>query len=506
MAAQFSTGGNATNLYANVRSSAQNGTDANYYFAVNGVIAGGLRYNVSGDYLALFQDDGHYDLNTEPFVLKGRNIGIGTFTPAASLDVNGAFAIAGNTVINSSGQWIGSPTGLIGPQGPTGLTGATGAQGPAGPTGPQGATGATGATGTQGVAGPAGPQGATGATGAAGATGPQGPAGTAGPTTYSYQSNPFATFSGSYGCAPQCKINGSLTLAAPLAPNLSSAAISPTSFSFTDGNLFWTNQNASPLFPNSSPFVVSTDANGNITAWNILLLLYIPAGDFSIYTQNLGGTVEDDTRDQSPGGAQAGCCIVADAFVLNTPGTWSVNIGAPGPPGATGPQGPQGLTGTTGPQGPQGTPGVNGQNGTNGAPGPQGPAGPTGPQGPAGQTGPQGPTGPNYKAIALLKWYQANQSGLQFPTGNYPSGVAFDGANMWVTNLNSNSVTELRTSDGAVVGTFSVGNGPEGIVFDGANLWVANTGDNTVTKLRASDGAILGTFPCASPSYLTFDG
>jgi hypothetical protein len=73
------------------------------------------------------------------------NVGVGTPSPAAKLDVNGALAIAGTPVINSNGQWVGSPTGLIGPQGPIGLTGATG------PVGPQGATGATGPQGPAGT-------------------------------------------------------------------------------------------------------------------------------------------------------------------------------------------------------------------------------------------------------------------------------------------------------------------------------------------------------------------
>lgn len=106
---------------------------------------------------------------------------------------------ANNTqVINSNGDWVGSPTGLTGPQGPAGATGATGPQGPqgatgpkgdkgdvgnTGPTGPTGATGATGARGPVGATGPAGADGDDGATGAqgpagpTGATGPQGPAG-----------------------------------------------------------------------------------------------------------------------------------------------------------------------------------------------------------------------------------------------------------------------------------------------------------------------------------------
>src|SRR4051794_1420925 len=55
-----------------------------------------------------------------------------------------------------------------------------------------------------------------------------------------------------------------------------------------------------------------------------------------------------------------------------------------------------------------------------------------------------------------------------FPVGNAPRWVAFDGANIWVTNYFSNNVTKLRASDGAPQGTFNVGIGPEGIVFDGA--------------------------------------
>jgi len=38
--------------------------------------------------------------------------------------------------------------------------------------------------------------------------------------------------------------------------------------------------------------------------------------------------------------------------------------------------------------------------------------------------------------------------------------AAFDGANVWVVNDNSNKVTKLRASDGAVLGTFAVGGLP----------------------------------------------
>lgn len=94
-----------------------------------------------------------------------------------------------------------------------------------------------------------------------------------------------------------------------------------------------------------------------------------------------------------------------------------------------------------------------------------------------------------------------------FPVGTNPQGIAFDGANVWITNRNSNSVTKLRASDGANSGTFDVGANPFGIAFDGANIWVANNGSSNLTKLRASDGMFLGIFPVgAAPRAIAFDG
>jgi len=112
----------------------------------------------------------------------------------------------------------------------------------------------------------------------------------------------------------------------------------------------------------------------------------------------------------------------------------------------------------------------------------------------------------NPKAVALLRWYPANLT-TSYSVGHHPEGVAFDGANMWVTNYNDNTVSKLRASDGTHQGTFPVGEGPFGVAFDGANIWVVNKEGNSVTKLRASDGTNLGTFPVGvSPWDATFDG
>ncbi|MBI5482314.1 MAG: collagen-like protein, partial [Deltaproteobacteria bacterium] len=64
--------------------------------------------------------------------------------------------VNGTEVIDSSGQWVGSTTGMIGPTGPTG---------PIGPTGSAGATGPMGPTGSAGGTGPMGPTGAQGSQG-----------------------------------------------------------------------------------------------------------------------------------------------------------------------------------------------------------------------------------------------------------------------------------------------------------------------------------------------------
>lgn len=93
-----------------------------------------------------------------------------------------------------------------------------------------------------------------------------------------------------------------------------------------------------------------------------------------------------------------------------------------------------------------------------------------------------------------------------YVVGSNPYGIAFDGANMWVALNSSGSVAKLRTSDGAVLGTFATGTNPVGVAFDGGYVWVANAGSNNVTKLRVSDGAKVGTFPVASPIGVSFDG
>jgi len=113
--------------------------------------------------------------------------------------------------------------------------------------------------------------------------------------------------------------------------------------------------------------------------------------------------------------------------------------------------GPTGPTGATGPAGATGSQGPTGPTGVTGSAGSQGPAGANGTTGPDGATGPEGPAGPGGQGLAetraaLLQWYSTT-----YPVGGAPEGVAFDGANIWVTNINA--VTKMLATTGAVVGT-----------------------------------------------------
>jgi hypothetical protein len=87
--------------------------------------------------------------------------------------------------------------------------------------------------------------------------------------------------------------------------------------------------------------------------------------------------------------------------------------------------------------------------------------------------------------VANITKYRPSDGASQgsFPVGNQSQGVAFDGANVWITSYNDSTVTKLRATDGAFQRTFIVGSTPWGIAFDGANMWVANQNINNLSKL-----------------------
>ena len=151
---------------------------------------------VANDQFGIVRYEGVNAVSSKSLVMSSvGNVGIGTPTPSAKLDISGAVAINGTTIINASGQWVGSPTGLVGPQGPAG---------PAGPQGLQGSQGATGATGAQGPIGPTGPAGPQGPTGLQGVAGPAGPTGPQGPTGPVVHTSAICVVGQGLGCYAIC--------------------------------------------------------------------------------------------------------------------------------------------------------------------------------------------------------------------------------------------------------------------------------------------------------------
>ena len=92
-------------------------------------------------------------------------------------------------------------------------------------------------------------------------------------TVYTYTGSDFTSFfptaQGVFTSSDS--ITGSVTVATPLADNLSFSEVSFTSYSFSDGVDTLTNLNSAPMSDAPAPFAfaVSTDASGNIIAWSI---------------------------------------------------------------------------------------------------------------------------------------------------------------------------------------------------------------------------------------------
>ena len=95
-----------------------------------------------------------------------------------------------------------------------------------------------------------------------------------------------------------------------------------------------------------------------------------------------------------------------------------------------------------------------------------------------------------------------------------PTGIVWDGANMWTPDRNDGTLKKLSTDGSTTVQNVDLGGlgtSTGGIVFDGTNLWVptANGSNYSVHVVRASTGAVVRILTgngLASPFGIAFDG
>jgi hypothetical protein len=139
------------------------------------------------------------------------------------------------------------------------------------------------------------------------------------PATYQYTGNFFNVgVGGSAPACPQCRVQGTVTLSAPLAPNLPAVTgvkAMVVSFSFTDETAATPPNLGSGLLTNAnatiSTFGVATDATGAITIWSLQVDRFDQAS--SVAAQNLRNTEDLGVSVLGNG---------YDGFVFQ-PGTWT---------------------------------------------------------------------------------------------------------------------------------------------------------------------------------------
>jgi hypothetical protein len=136
--------------------------------------------------------------------------------------------------------------------------------------------------------------------------------------TYSYSGNNFTTVvdwpsvGGTY--SNSMSVSGSMTLGAPLAPNLLNQGIAPLSFSFGDGRNTLTHASSF----SSQSFYVSTNALGDLTNWSIYLQTPLNIEPIrAILSSNDGSLVVDQGSIVPFAGS-------ADSAETAQPGIWNL--------------------------------------------------------------------------------------------------------------------------------------------------------------------------------------
>jgi len=93
--------------------------------------------------------------------------------------------------------------------------------------------------------------------------------------------------------------------------------------------------------------------------------------------------------------------------------------------------------------------------------------------------------------------------------GFWPKGLAWDGKHLWNIDSRQNKIFKLDPADGTIL--FAVdapGSSAEGLTWDGTTLWVSDPGEDKIMKIDMSDGTAVKSFdaPNRNIQGLTFDG
>jgi DNA-binding beta-propeller fold protein YncE len=102
-----------------------------------------------------------------------------------------------------------------------------------------------------------------------------------------------------------------------------------------------------------------------------------------------------------------------------------------------------------------------------------------------------------------------------YPVGDEPRALLFDGSSLWVANFFDNNLSQLAVSScgsapegcGQTLRTVDVDDLPVAMVFDGSTLWVASSLEQTVTAVNPASGEVGPRHPLPHvPSALAWDG
>lgn len=89
----------------------------------------------------------------------------------------------------------------------------------------------------------------------------------------------------------------------------------------------------------------------------------------------------------------------------------------------------------------------------------------------------------------------SNQSG--------PLNMVSVGSDLWVTNNNTNTVTEIDETTGTVLNVVAVGSGADSIVVDGGKLYVGCDNDNNVYVINPGSATVLTTITVGANNALS---